>query len=94
MQERPRAGLCYFLAPMKASYRWLRELVPQLQATPRELADRLTSAGLEIEGLTELGAATDACLVARVVAIRPHPTKSGSCTRSSGRAGSRPLRVG
>jgi len=77
MQERPRAGLCYFLAPMKASYRWLRELVPQLQATPRELADRLTSAGLEIEGLTELGAATDACLVARVVAIRPHPTKSG-----------------
>ena len=62
---------------MKASYRWLRELVPQLQATPRELADRLTSGGLEIEGLIELGAATDACLVVRVVSIRPHPTKSG-----------------
>ncbi len=62
---------------MKASYRWLRELVPQLAASPRELADRLTSAGLEVEGLIEFGAATDACLVARVVSIRPHPTKSG-----------------
>ncbi|CAN5756934.1 phenylalanine--tRNA ligase subunit beta [soil metagenome] len=62
---------------MKASYRWLRELVPQLQASPRDLAARLTSAGLEIEGLTEFGAATDACLVVRVVSVRPHPTKSG-----------------
>jgi phenylalanyl-tRNA synthetase beta chain len=62
---------------MKASYRWLRELVPQLTASPRELADRLTSAGLEVEGIAEYGAASDACLVARVVSLRPHPTKSG-----------------
>ena len=62
---------------MKASYRWLRELVPQLQVSPRALADRLTSAGLEVEGLIEFGAATDACLVARVVSVRQHPTKSG-----------------
>jgi phenylalanyl-tRNA synthetase beta chain len=62
---------------MKASYRWLRELVPQLTASPKELAARLTGAGLEVEGLTEYGAATDACIVSRVVSIRPHPTKSG-----------------
>jgi phenylalanyl-tRNA synthetase beta chain len=62
---------------MKASYRWLRELVPQLTASPEELAARLTGAGLEIEGMTAYGAATSSCLVARVESIRPHPTKSG-----------------
>lgn len=62
---------------MKASYRWLRELVPQLTASPKELAARLTSAGLEVEGIDEYGAATDACIVSKVVSIRPHPTKSG-----------------
>jgi phenylalanyl-tRNA synthetase beta chain len=62
---------------MKASYRWLRELVPQLEASPKELAARLTSAGLEVEGLSEYGLATEACIVSQVVSIRPHPTKSG-----------------
>jgi phenylalanyl-tRNA synthetase beta chain len=62
---------------MKASYNWLRELVPQLTAAPKDLAARLTAVGLDVEGIEEYGAATDACLVARVVAVRPHPTKSG-----------------
>lgn len=65
---------------MKASYRWLCELVPQLETvapSPKDLAARLTSAGLEVEGILEYGAAADACIVSRVVSIRPHPTKSG-----------------
>lgn len=62
---------------MKASYNWLRELVPQLTASPRDLAARLTGAGLEVEGIIEYGAAADACIVSRVTAVRPHPTKSG-----------------
>ncbi len=65
---------------MKASYNWLRELVPQLDddaPAPAEVAARLTAVGLEVEGIHEYGAATDACLVARVTAVRPHPTKSG-----------------
>ncbi|MDB4946744.1 MAG: Phenylalanyl-tRNA synthetase beta chain [Labilithrix sp.] len=62
---------------MKASYRWLRELVPQLTASPRELAAALTGGGLEVEGIEEFGEATDACVVARVVSMRPHPSKSG-----------------
>ncbi len=62
---------------MKASYKWLRELVPQLTASPKELAARLTGAGLEVEGLTEYGEGAEACLLVSVVAIRPHPTKSG-----------------
>ena len=62
---------------MKASYNWLRELLPQLQASPRDLAARLTSAGLEVEGLIQYGAASEACIVVRVISVRPHPTKSG-----------------
>ncbi|HVJ91650.1 MAG TPA: phenylalanine--tRNA ligase subunit beta, partial [Labilithrix sp.] len=62
---------------MKASYRWLCELLPALSASPKDVATRFTHAGLEVEGVIEYGAATEACLVVRVVGIRPHPTKSG-----------------
>lgn len=62
---------------MKASYQWLRELVPQLTASPTELAARITAAGLEVEGITEYGVASESCVVARVVSMRPHPSKSG-----------------
>lgn len=62
---------------MKASYRWLCELVPSLVAPADEVARRFTHAGLEVEGRTEYGAGTEACLVVKVVSLRPHPTKSG-----------------
>ncbi|MBX3208155.1 MAG: phenylalanine--tRNA ligase subunit beta [Labilithrix sp.] len=62
---------------MKASYRWLRELVPSLEASPADVAARLTHAGLEVEGTSEYGAGTESCLVVRVSGVRPHPTKSG-----------------
>ena len=48
---------------MKASYHWLRALVPQLTASPKELAARFTQAGLEVEGTHEFGAGAEACLV-------------------------------
>ena len=62
---------------MKASYRWLRELLPALTASADEVAERLTHAGIEVEGRHEYGKGTEACLVVKVVAIKPHPTKSG-----------------
>src|SRR5690242_4232714 len=62
---------------MKASYRWLRELLPAMDLSPKDVAARLTSVGLEVEGMTEYGAGTETCLVARVTGVRPHPTKSG-----------------
>ena len=62
---------------MKASYRWIKELVPGLTASPEELGARFTAAGLEVEGLHRYGAASTACVVAKVVSYRPHPTKSG-----------------
>ena len=62
---------------MKASYQWIRALVPGLTATAAELAARFTAAGLEVEAMHEYGAGSAACLVATVVSQRPHPTKSG-----------------
>lgn len=64
-------------SPMKASYRWLRELLPALEASPTEVAERLTHAGIEVEGRHEYGKGTEECLVVKVVAIKPHPSKSG-----------------
>ncbi len=78
---------------MKASITWLRELVPQLTESPREIAARLTGSGIEVEGITEFGEGAEACLLAAVVSVRPHPTKSGlrlvTVDRGSGGAGGR-----
>ncbi|MEY4581602.1 MAG: hypothetical protein RL701_6305, partial [Pseudomonadota bacterium] len=61
---------------MKASYRWICELIPSLVTTPEELATRLTSAGLAVDGVEHYGAASSACVVARVTALRPHPERA------------------
>lgn len=61
---------------MKASYRWLRSLVPGLVATPEEVADKLTHAGIEVEGLTSFGAGLEPVVVAAVRKIEPHPSRS------------------
>lgn len=62
---------------MKASYRWLRELVPSLTASPREVAASLTGVGIEVEAILEYGVASDHVVLARVEGVRPHPSKSG-----------------
>jgi phenylalanyl-tRNA synthetase beta chain len=60
---------------MRASYRGLRELVPGLDASPEEIARRLTHAGVEVEAITEYGAGTGPILIAEVRAIEPHPSR-------------------
>src|SRR5262245_46284471 len=60
---------------MKASYSWLRALLPDLKASARELRDRFTQAGLEVEALAEYGAGTEALVVAEVRKIEPHPSR-------------------
>jgi phenylalanyl-tRNA synthetase beta chain len=62
---------------MKASYKWLCELVPPLKASPKAVADRFTQAGLEVEGTHVFGAGAESCIVVAVVSTRPHPSKSG-----------------
>src|SRR5260370_41767422 len=62
---------------MKASYRWLPALIPRLEATPKEIADRLTHAGLEVEGLSAYGAGLEPLVVVGVKNVEQHPTRSG-----------------
>ena len=61
---------------MKASYNWIRELVPGLTASASELATRLTSAGLEVEGQATFGGGLDTCLIVTITAARPHPQRA------------------
>ncbi|HMI82510.1 MAG TPA: phenylalanine--tRNA ligase subunit beta [Polyangiaceae bacterium] len=62
---------------MKASYRWLRALVPRLSASPAEVAERFTRAGIEVEGLHAYGASLEPIVVAAVRKVEPHPSRSG-----------------
>ncbi|MEM6957034.1 MAG: phenylalanine--tRNA ligase subunit beta, partial [Myxococcota bacterium] len=58
---------------MLASYRWLKEL-SGIDASPEEYAEKLTAAGLEVDGL-ERFEAPSGVVVAEVLSIRPHPSK-------------------
>jgi phenylalanyl-tRNA synthetase beta chain len=60
---------------MKASYRWIRELLPGLDASPEEIGRRLTHAGIEVEAITEFGEGTKALVVAEVLSYEPHPSR-------------------
>ena len=62
---------------MLVSYRWIQELLPALNASAAEVAERLTRGGLEVEAVQEVGLGLDPIVVAEVRAIEPHPTKSG-----------------
>ncbi|MDC0743760.1 phenylalanine--tRNA ligase subunit beta [Polyangium mundeleinium] len=61
---------------MKASYRWIRELIPGLDASPEEIGRRLTHAGIEVEAITEFGEGTKTLVVAEVKAYEPHPSRA------------------
>jgi len=59
---------------MKVLWSWLLELCDlDRQPTAEDGARALTRGGLEIEGLTDLGAGFTGVVVAEVVARRPHP---------------------
>ncbi len=57
---------------MKFSENWLRELV-HIPVGREELAQRLTMSGLEVEEITELGAALDGVRIGEIVAAERHP---------------------
>jgi phenylalanyl-tRNA synthetase beta chain len=62
---------------MKVSYNWIRELLPALTASPHEVAERLSAAGLAVDGVSAFGAALGEVRIARVTAVEPHPKRSG-----------------
>jgi phenylalanyl-tRNA synthetase beta chain len=60
---------------MLVSYRWLRELCPGLDAAPAEVAERLSRAGLAVDGVSTPGAGLEPVTVAAVGLVEPHPTR-------------------
>ncbi|NQS75841.1 MAG: phenylalanine--tRNA ligase subunit beta [Peptococcaceae bacterium] len=57
---------------MLVSYKWLQEFV-EIDISPRELADRLTLAGVTVEGVKEVGAGVSKVLTGKIEAINRHP---------------------
>jgi phenylalanyl-tRNA synthetase beta chain len=78
---------------MRVSLRWLNELVPGLKASAREVAERLTHAGLEVESMRELGPGQEPIVVAEVRRIEPHPSRSGLRLVTVNRGGGNEQRV-
>jgi phenylalanyl-tRNA synthetase beta chain len=57
---------------MRVSYNWLQEYV-DCELTPAELADLLTMAGLEVEGIEEVGSELTGVVIAQIASVTPHP---------------------
>jgi phenylalanyl-tRNA synthetase beta chain len=57
---------------MKLSVKWLKEYV-DIKLDPKELAERLTMAGLEVGGIETVGGTWDNVVIGEVVALNPHP---------------------
>lgn len=58
---------------MNIGYQWLRSLVPELTATPDELAEKLAMRGAPVEGVLRLAEGLEDIVIARVDAVRKHP---------------------
>lgn len=61
---------------MKASYNWIRALLPALSASAHELAERFTQAGLAVDSIAEFGEGTKDVIVAKVLHLEPHPHRA------------------
>lgn len=57
---------------MRISYNWLKEYV-DIELTVQQVSDKLTMAGLEVEGLEYLGEGIEGVVVGKILSIKPHP---------------------
>jgi phenylalanyl-tRNA synthetase beta chain len=58
---------------MNVSYQWLRALVPELVASPEEVAETLALRGAPVEELLHLAPGLEGLVVARVESVEAHP---------------------
>ncbi|HET8625929.1 MAG TPA: phenylalanine--tRNA ligase subunit beta [Thermomicrobiales bacterium] len=76
---------------MNVPLSWLRDFV-DVALAPRELAARLTMAGVEVEAIHEIGAEWDNVFVGEVERVEPHPN-ADRLVLATVRAGERELTV-
>lgn len=58
---------------MNVSLRWLKEMVPGLGGTPKELAEHLALRGMPVEEITSPGEALADIVIGKVIAAAQHP---------------------
>jgi len=76
---------------MKVSYKWLKELV-DFDATPDELADVLTLAGVEVETIDHFARVPDTVVAGKVKKIEKHP-QSGKLSVCQVNVGKKTLQI-
>lgn len=72
---------------MRVSFRWLSEFIDlSFVKNPRELADRLTARGLEVEAIHDFSAGFEQVVTAKILERKPHPQadRLSLCTVSLG----------
>ncbi|MFQ5961460.1 MAG: phenylalanine--tRNA ligase subunit beta, partial [Candidatus Methylomirabilales bacterium] len=70
---------------MKVSFSWLKEFV-KIALTPGDLAERLTMAGLEVEGIDEIRPAFKKVVVGRITAVHPVGGELNMCRVDVGKS--------
>lgn len=58
---------------MKLSMKWLKEYVEYGNLSAKELAEKLTSAGFEVEEILDMGKGMERVLVGRITEMKKHP---------------------
>lgn len=78
---------------MNVSHQWLRALAPDLEGSPRDLAERLAMYGAAVDEVVDIGASLDDIRIARVVEAKRHPNadRLSLCVVDAG--GENPLQV-
>ncbi len=58
---------------MKVSINWLKELLPTLNASTKEIAEAFTRSGLEVEAIHDPSESWKGVVTGKVVKVEPHP---------------------
>ncbi len=64
---------------MKASTNWIFDLCPALRekgVTAEKLAHKFAHAGIAVDGVHKYGEGAEACVLAQVVSMKPHPSRA------------------
>ncbi|MBS4750083.1 phenylalanine--tRNA ligase subunit beta [Carnobacteriaceae bacterium zg-ZUI78] len=58
---------------MLISYEWLKEYLPNLSVSPQELADKMSTTGIEIEGVSSIGETLTKIVIGKTIDVVDHP---------------------
>jgi len=58
---------------MKVSYKWLNEWIDLKDISPEEIADKLTNAGIEVDGIIPMDKGVENVVIGKVLQVQKHP---------------------